>query len=176
MSEETLYCTNHPHRETVLRCGKCDRPFCTSCLVNTPVGQRCRVCADIRPSPLYVVKPERIFAATVAGLGAAIGLGFLLFAFAGAFALWISPFYGIAVGEAVSWAAKHKRGPTLQLVTIISIAVGAILGKYGLALLAVASQAGGGAATSAILGVVGRDIWLMGFAAIAVFVGLSRVR
>ena len=112
----------------------------------------------------------------MAGLGAAIGLGFLLFALAGAFALWLSPFYGIAVGEAVSWAAKHKRGPTLQLVTIISIAVGAILGKYGLALLAVASQAGGGAATSAILGVVGRDIWLMGFAAIAVFVGLSRVR
>ena len=29
VSDETLYCTNHPHRETVLRCGKCGQPFCT---------------------------------------------------------------------------------------------------------------------------------------------------
>ena len=36
-------------------------------------------------------------------------------------------------------------------MTIVAIAVGAILGKYGLALLAVAGQAGGGAATNALL-------------------------
>ena len=41
---EKMYCYNHPQRETVLRCNRCERPMCTSCAVLTPTGYRCKEC------------------------------------------------------------------------------------------------------------------------------------
>lgn len=177
MSEVELRCINHPDRETLLRCGKCGQPFCTSCLVQTPVGLRCRPCANIRRSPIYDVSTPRLLWAATAGLASAVGGGIVFFAVVGALALWLSWLYGIAIGEVVSWAARHKRGPSLQVVTGLCIALGAVLGKYGLAF---ASSALAGAAAGARLGFLleaaGRDIWLMLFVLIAVVAGISRVR
>lgn len=178
MSEEQIFCTNHSQRETVLRCGKCERPFCSDCLVHTPVGLRCRQCANVGRSPVYVVPPAQVALALGAGLGAGVALGLALFALPilRAFALWLSPVYGIAVGEAVSAAANRKRGPVLQLVTVVSVLLGAILGKYGLGLLVVAGRAGGGTALMAAVEAIGSDIWLMLFIVVAVVVGQTRVR
>ena len=44
MQEDTLFCANHPNRETVLRCNRCEKPICTECAVLTPVGYRCKEC------------------------------------------------------------------------------------------------------------------------------------
>ena len=44
MPEESLFCVNHPNRETSLRCNRCEKPICTQCAVLTPVGYRCRDC------------------------------------------------------------------------------------------------------------------------------------
>ncbi|MCB0882021.1 MAG: rhomboid family intramembrane serine protease [Thermoleophilia bacterium] len=38
-------CYRHPGRETLVRCGSCERPICTDCMVETPVGMRCPECA-----------------------------------------------------------------------------------------------------------------------------------
>ena len=38
------FCTQHPERETSLRCNRCDRYMCPACAVQTPVGYRCREC------------------------------------------------------------------------------------------------------------------------------------
>ncbi len=38
-------CAWHPDRLTMLSCGRCDRPMCVNCAVETPVGMRCRECA-----------------------------------------------------------------------------------------------------------------------------------
>jgi hypothetical protein len=175
VSEELLYCASHAGRETVLRCGKCERPFCASCLTHTPVGLRCRQCAQVRPSPIYDVGPGRLLVAAAAGLAAGILGGFVLFTFVGAFALWLSPVFGLAVGEAVSRAANRKRGPRLQLIALLAIVAGAILGKYGLLILA-ASLGPAGPPLGAAVEMIGRDIWLMLFVAVAVLVGLNRVR
>ncbi len=174
MSEGEIYCANHPQRETVLRCGKCLQPLCSDCLVHTPVGLRCRPCANIRPSPLYDVGPGLLLLATAAGLAAAVVGGFVVFTFLRPFALWVSWAYGLAVGEAVSAAARHKRGPNLQLIAIVSILIGAVVGKYW-PLLALTVGSGGRTA-AALLEAVGGDIWLMLFAGIAVLVGINRVR
>ena len=40
----TLYCANHPTRETSLRCNKCNKPICVQCAVLTPIGYRCKEC------------------------------------------------------------------------------------------------------------------------------------
>ena len=41
-------CTNHPERETYIACGRCERPFCPDCLIQSPAGQRCYECAGVR--------------------------------------------------------------------------------------------------------------------------------
>ncbi len=43
-STSSLYCYNHPQRETLLRCNRCERPICQSCAVLTPTGYRCKEC------------------------------------------------------------------------------------------------------------------------------------
>jgi hypothetical protein len=52
---EMLHCTWHPERETLLRCNRCDRPMCTECAVQHPVGLRCKECIKETRSPLYKV-------------------------------------------------------------------------------------------------------------------------
>jgi membrane associated rhomboid family serine protease len=37
-------CTKHDDRETFLGCSACDRPFCFACLIQGPVGAKCRDC------------------------------------------------------------------------------------------------------------------------------------
>ena len=41
---QTLYCVNHPQRETLLRCNRCNNPICIECAVLTPTGYRCKDC------------------------------------------------------------------------------------------------------------------------------------
>ncbi len=45
MSAETpqpMVCANHPNRETMLRCNRCEKPICIHCAVLTEVGYRCK--------------------------------------------------------------------------------------------------------------------------------------
>ncbi|MGH2705727.1 MAG: alpha/beta fold hydrolase [Actinomycetota bacterium] len=37
-------CKNHPRRDGVTTCVVCDSPICAECLVQTPVGMKCREC------------------------------------------------------------------------------------------------------------------------------------
>ena len=74
-----MYCAAHPRVETLLKCGKCDRPICLKCNIVTIVGSRCPACAGLR-SPIATL---RIAAKTyamglVAGIGIGLGLGVLL--------------------------------------------------------------------------------------------------
>src|SRR5690349_7239594 len=80
--DEVMYCATHPKVETTLRCGKCGTPICPKCMVMTPVGARCRTCANVRPMAMYEVKPELLLRGLLAGvvsalIGAAIFLFFL---------------------------------------------------------------------------------------------------
>lgn len=38
-------CYRHPDRETLLACSHCERPICTACATQAPVGLRCPECA-----------------------------------------------------------------------------------------------------------------------------------
>ena len=50
---EPLFCIDHPHRETVLRCNRCAAPVCPDCVVRTPVGFRCKECIKAQQSGFY---------------------------------------------------------------------------------------------------------------------------
>lgn len=41
-----MYCYRHPNVETALSCGRCDKPICTQCVIQTEVGGRCSECTQ----------------------------------------------------------------------------------------------------------------------------------
>ncbi len=71
-------CPRHPDTETNLRCGRCEEPICPSCMVQAPVGFRCKDCARVRPPPTFDV--NSIYLARAIGASVALGVaGGLIF-------------------------------------------------------------------------------------------------
>ena len=124
-----MQCATHPSVETELACGKCGKPICPRCLYHTPVGARCRQCANIRRLPMYHVSAGTL----VRGLGAAAASGAVLgglwalipFGASFFFGLLVGLGLGYAVGEAVSVATNRKAGPPLQ-----ALAAGGVVLAY----------------------------------------------
>ena len=54
---QTVTCHWHPTVSTGLSCGQCRRPICTDCMVQVPVGIRCRECGRAQPLPTFDVRP-----------------------------------------------------------------------------------------------------------------------
>jgi hypothetical protein len=120
-----MKCATHNDVETGLACGKCGTPICPRCLVETPVGSRCRACANVRRLPTYNVKPIQYIEAVAAGLAIAIVVGIAW--------AWLRiavqiPFFGLmtalllaagaayAIAEVVSRVINQKRGVPLQVI------------------------------------------------------------
>ncbi len=121
---DALYCVNHPDRETYVRCGKCERPICTRCMVQTPVGARCRECAQLRRLPQHEVAPALLARALPAGFAASFGIWYILdFVPAyGLFAMFIAAFLaGTAVGTIVSRLANRRSNRVLEAGTAACI-------------------------------------------------------
>lgn len=126
---QPLRCTAHPEVETYLRCNECETPICPRCLVQTPVGAKCRTCARLRPHPLYALTPLRLLRGVGGALGAGLGLGLAWGALQGLlpFLGWLAWLayvgMGYLVGEATSAAANRKRGRTLQYAAVAGTAL-----------------------------------------------------
>ena len=111
----TLYCARHPNVETLLRCGRCETPICPRCMVSTPVGMRCRDCAQVRRPPMYDVSGRWLWQALAAAVSLILG-------FAGRSIFLLAILYllaGVAIAEILSAAANRKRGPRLQLMAAV---------------------------------------------------------
>jgi hypothetical protein len=119
-------CAADPKVETALRCGRCDTPICPRCLVMTPVGARCRSCAQLRKNPIFVVGPVYYLRAIGAGLAVA-AVGTYVLAFIPFFQFFGLLLLGAAVGESVTWAANRKRGTGLAVVAVVTMIVGALI-------------------------------------------------
>ncbi|MCK4273965.1 MAG: B-box zinc finger protein [Dehalococcoidales bacterium] len=125
---ETLRCATHPDVETGLRCGKCGKPICPKCMVQTPVGARCRECARLYKLPTYRMSSGYYLRAAGAALVMAIVIGIV----------WgiienILPFFflnlllaagvGYAIGEVVSRSVNKKRGIWLAITGSIAVVI-----------------------------------------------------
>lgn len=117
--EQRTFCATHPDVETALRCGRCGKPICPRCLVMTPVGARCRDCARLRPSPIFVVSPTQYLLAAAAAFAAAAACGLalsLLPGFGVFFLIFLGGGVGYVVGEATTRSVNRKRGLGLAII------------------------------------------------------------
>lgn len=119
-----MKCATHPDVETLLTCGKCDKPICPKCMVMTDVGARCKECADLKRLPTYNVELRQYVIACVLAfvLAFVLGLawGFLKFRipFIG---LILGLGAGLATGEVISLSLNRKRGTGLMIIGALSV-------------------------------------------------------
>jgi hypothetical protein len=116
-------CANHPRQETAVRCGKCGKPICTRCMVSTPVGMRCRECAQLRRLPQFDVGPNLLLRAVPAGLATST-LTWFIVAYIPFFRFFLGILVGAAVGEVMSRLARRRSNVVLEACGVLVIVVG----------------------------------------------------
>ncbi len=129
VKQETLVCYNHPDRETMLRCNRCNRPICTACAVLTPTGYRCKECVRGQLKVFDTAQwSDYPIAFIVAGVLSFFGSFSTILGF---FTIFLAPVAGVIVAEAVRWIVHRRRAKLLfQLAT-----AGAIVGALPLLLI-----------------------------------------
>ena len=126
--QEATHCYWHPDVETGLYCGRCEKHICTQCMIQAPVGIRCRDCGKATRMPTYDVRPTYYARAVSVGVAGAVGGGVLWALFN--WMLGGIPFLpslaalgvGYAVGELISLSVNRKRGKGLAWIAGGSVA------------------------------------------------------
>jgi len=125
-SRGELRCKNHPKRETRLRCSKCDEPICTRCLVQTPVGYRCRECAQLRKLPQFSVGPSLLARAVPAGLLISV-LCWFVASFVPYLGFFVAILVGVAVSEVMGRLALRRSNRWLEACAVLCVVTGMII-------------------------------------------------
>jgi hypothetical protein len=121
-------CAFHPGVETELRCTECERYICPKDMVETPVGYKCPVCAKPAPGQHVVLKPQQLVRAIIVG-GLVGVLGGIVMAFMsfGFFGFILGFVWGSTTAEATRRASGGHRQWTVGVVTLVAIALGALV-------------------------------------------------
>ena len=119
-----MQCARHPSVETALTCTRCETPICPKCLVPGAVGMLCKSCAG--NNPLHEVPIPRLALGLALGLAGGTVAGVLLQSI-GFFLFFVAPAIGGALGQAVLWAVKGRRGPRVVALAGVGAVGGALL-------------------------------------------------
>ena len=124
-----LHCANHPDRETMLRCNRCDKPICYECAVRTPVGYRCKECVREQQNIYYNAEKSDVLIGGVVALILGLGFGVLAYVARGVMqlvlaggifaiigAIFIGPAVGGLVAEVVRRAVNKRRAREMKWV------------------------------------------------------------
>jgi hypothetical protein len=130
-----MRCATHPEIETSLRCGRCGKPICPKCLVQTPVGARCRDCARLYKLPTFRVSPGYYLRAIGVALGMAVATGLIWGLIDG-----LMPFFylnlvlaagiGYAISEVVGLSVNRKRSRGLAAVAGVAVAISYLVNVF----------------------------------------------
>ena len=123
-----MRCACDSGQETSLRCGKCGKPICPRCLVQTPVGARCPACARLYKLPTYSVSTAYYLKAMSVALVLAVAMGIIWGVVATMvpvfnFNLLLAPAVGYVIGEVTSRAVNRKRGTGLAVVASAGVGI-----------------------------------------------------
>lgn len=127
-SRGIVACPRDPDVQTALRCSRCETPICPKCLVQTPVGARCRDCARISRSPVYTLSTSQMARAAIFAVvgGIVMGLiwGVVLLPFSvGFFSIFLGAGLGYAFTRVMEFATGRKRGPAVVGFAIVGIGI-----------------------------------------------------
>jgi hypothetical protein len=126
VTDSSLYCANHPNRETTLRCNRCEKPICAQCAVLTPVGYRCQECVrgqqKVFDNSISIDYPV---AAIVSLIG--VGIATAVLSYLGFWGLFVAPVVGGGLAEVVRWAVRRRRSRRLPLIAILGGAAGVLI-------------------------------------------------
>ncbi len=123
-----MKCARHPDVDTELSCTRCETPICPKCLVVGAVGMLCKSCAG-GGNILFQVSPARMLLAGALGIAAGVVAGVVVQQ-SGFFLFFISSIIGGAVGQGILWATKGRRGPKVEILTGVSVVIGALLSLF----------------------------------------------
>ncbi|MBN1642489.1 MAG: B-box zinc finger protein [Anaerolineae bacterium] len=155
---ETLYCIDHPKRETTLRCNRCGAPVCTSCVVRTPVGFRCRACVQAQQAAFYTARWYDLPVAALLSLALSVPAAAIAMLAGWWFAIVISPVAGGLIAGGVHRVLGRRRGRWTWLAVAVGIVVGALaavsvmalFGSYNLLSLGIYAATATGAAVGVL--------------------------
>lgn len=120
-----MVCYNHPDRETMLRCNRCERPICTSCAVLTPTGYRCKECVrgqqKIFDTAQWVDYPLAFIVAGVLSFA-----GSWVSQMLGWFIIFVGPIVGVVISEVVRWVVHRRRSRLLWQIALAGTILGAL--------------------------------------------------
>ena len=119
-----MTCVNHPNRETLLRCNRCEQPICAQCAVLTPTGYRCKSCVNAQQRSFDTARTSDYFVAFFVG-------GILSFvgsfsAAIGFFTIFLSPIIGVLIAETVRWLTKRRRSKALWQIATVAVGLGSL--------------------------------------------------
>ena len=124
-------CSFHPDVETGLACGKCGQNICPRCMIQTPVGSRCRDCAQVTRLPTFDVSTSYLVRASSAAVVIGVVTAIVWNLIVNATGIYVGSVLtigaGYLVGEAISLAANRKRGRSLAIIAGISMTIFAVL-------------------------------------------------
>ena len=127
-AQNVHYCTFHPDVETGLSCSRCDNYICTRCMVQAPVGIRCRECSQVQKLPTFDVRPSYYMRASVAGGLVGVVSGIVMGGVTVLLPYVVIPWAlaigtGYTIGAAISASTNRKRGTGLMIVGGASLMV-----------------------------------------------------
>lgn len=172
-------CPRHPKVETSLRCASCGTLICPACMVQTPVGTKCRDCASQRGISLFTLTPLRALAAAAVGLVAGAVAGYAVTFHFGLLTLFAAFAYGGFAGELIIRASGRKRGLKMEILAALSLAIGALGGRLIVAFVQLAENhvpVPPHGAFAALLGLVQPTPIPLAALVIAICAAVSRIR
>ncbi|MCX8053577.1 MAG: hypothetical protein N3B12_07190 [Armatimonadetes bacterium] len=137
--ETITTCARHPRVTTNLRCATCGTPICPQCLVQTPVGAKCRSCASSVGGSLFRPTPKQFVMSCAAGLVSGAIAGLAVEFNLGFFSLLLGLVYGGFVGEIILRASGRKRGVKMESIAAVTMIIGAVAARL-LAALSITSM------------------------------------
>jgi hypothetical protein len=95
-------------------------------MVETPVGMRCRECAQLRRLPQFDVGPTLLARSTAAGLAASV-VSWLLVTYVAFLLFFASILVGVAVSAVMSPLARRRSNRLLEVAAVLDIVAGLII-------------------------------------------------
>lgn len=119
------YCMRHPTVATRVSCATCNRPLCPKCMIYTPVGIKCKDCAQMRRPVQYTITPG-LYARVIPGaVLVSLAIGWLL-----SYVPYLGFIGGLIVGVAISAALKrisgYKQGREMEIIACASVALAVV--------------------------------------------------